>query len=431
MVWLVAVLIVLHQAWLYQRQKVFDPLSVYVMLDAAVMLILVIGTLTSPFARELAATDLGFAALLPIGQIALYVGLHTVGPKLKQASKPWSAPSLFWLYLSAAIYLLIAFFIAFSFMRLADISLMDWLFDSRIAAYSLARGSGVGSILNNVFTAAQVGVLILLAVALNQKRFGVALVVYGILIFGMFLIFTTRLQLLIIMVLPIVYFHYYVRRIGVLSFAGIAVAFLGIAAFLNLWRGGGLDLATGELSTENVVELSSISKGSYLIEPVGELYVRLRDGRLEYEYGANYGYALLTVVPRALWKDKPLTAFENRMTVRLFGSQLNEAGAATVWTFSAWGEGLAQFDLPGVALNLFLYGVVVALAFRYCSRRPQLFFVWTYYAILSAAYLRAGFQALFILTINMIVVAAIFEALPRMKIRWKAQRSLGSSEADG
>lgn len=426
MIWLILHFAILHQAWLYHRQGRFDPFSIYTFIDAAVVVILFGGILTTPSVLELTQQDFGFAAMLPAGQLALYVGLHAFGKKGSKREGAFRTPGLVWLYIASALYLIIAVGIANIYIQIAGMTWADWLFGSRSTAYAIGREIGLGAILNNLFSACQVGVLILIMVALKQRRFAAAMLTYGVLFFGMFLIFTTRFQLLIILMLPLIAWHYQVRRIRGFGTAALVVAFIGMAAFLNLYRGGGI-AAAGTLSTDTVVELSSISRGTYLIEPTAELYTKIRDGDVAYEYGANYGYIVVTFVPRALWPDKPLTAFENRMTVEMFGSQIGAAGYANIWTFTAWGEGFAQFDVFGVVLNLFLYGLVVSTSFRYCARRPELLLVWVYYSLLAAGYLRAGFGALFILTLNMIVVAMIFEALPRVRFVGKRKEPNGTA----
>lgn len=421
MVWIVPLLVALHQAWLYSRLKRFDPFSIYTILDFAILVIVTGGTVFSPAVTRLAEQDFGFAALFPAGQLALYIGLHFFGPTPRQPADhapPAKSPGVFWLAISSSLYLAISVAIALVYMTLGQTSLTEWLLGQRAAAYAIATNIGFGAILNNLSMAAQVGLLVWLMLALQNRQFLRAAILYGVLFLGMFLIFTTRFQLLVILALPIFYFHYHVRNLGPALIATLLAAMVSLAAILNLFRGGGIE-ATQELTADNLVALSSIDRGTYLIEPVALLYSRFRDGDIEYEYGANYLYAFVTFVPRQLWPDKPLTAFENRMTNRLFDTVLDEGGTVSVWTFTAWGEGFAQFDAPGVVLNLLLYGLVLALAYRYCQARPHLFFVWIYYSLLAAAYLRAGFQALFILTLNMVLVAALLHLLPKVKIVYK------------
>ncbi|MEM2058672.1 MAG: hypothetical protein QXO76_10540, partial [Thermoproteota archaeon] len=114
------------------------------------------------------------------------------------------------------------------------------------------------------------------------------------------------------------------------------------------------------------------------------------------------------MVPRALWPDKPLVSHEARWTTYFFGQHFatgtEESG---VWTFTVWGEGLTQFGIPGVFLNLFLYGYIVNWASNRFGKTPQFSIVWFYYSIFAATYLRSSFSSLawdFITLLPMIYV---------------------------
>jgi hypothetical protein len=101
------------------------------------------------------------------------------------------------------------------------------------------------------------------------------------------------------------------------------------------------------------------------------------------------------------------------------GGLTGEGGNASVWTFTAWGEGYAQFALIGVLLNLFLYGYVIRRCKDAARSHPDLVLVWLYMSVLLATFLRAGFQALFILALNMMWPAV-----------WLVRHGVGSTPSD-
>ncbi|MCH7905081.1 MAG: oligosaccharide repeat unit polymerase [Armatimonadetes bacterium] len=430
--WLFLIVAIAHQAWIYRRHGRIDPFAVTSLIDVAIVLLLFVGSLLSPLARNLLATDVSFGLTLLVGQIALYAGLYVIPPNTSPAGAGprLRSPSRVWLIAASVIYLLASLAIAKLYSTIAGISILDWLLGERVTVYSLAKSLGFGMILNYVMTVFQVGLLILIMVTLQRKRWLAAGMLYAALFVGVFMMFTTRLQLLVILMLPAFYFHYHVRRLTMPALAALAAGFVLMAAFFNMLRGGGLDFAISDLSEDKLVRFSSFGTSTYFVEPMAMLYTKLSDGDVDYEYGKNYSLMWLTFIPRDLWPEKPLTAFENRMTVELFGSQFDPGGTVQIWTFTAWGEGFAQFDVAGVGLNLFLYGVIIALARRFCASRPHHFLVWCYFLMMAAVYLRAGFQALAFLFINMIVVAAIYDLLPRIRLVWKAERSPASAGGD-
>jgi hypothetical protein len=144
-----------------------------------------------------------------------------------------------------------------------------------------------------------------------------------------------------------------------------------------------------------------------------------RDRQLPLEYGGNYLLMALSPVPRAFWPEKPLTAFEPRWTERLFGrTYTSGAGGGGVWVFTAWGEGLAQFGVPGIPLNLWLFGMVVGAVVGRLETDSSLVLVLFYYSALAATYLRGGFQAVFILS--------WFQVIPVLGLCWAARRWRGA-----
>ena len=379
--WLVLVIVALHQAFVYQRFRKIDPLSVFSLVDVAVVFILFVGTLLSPLAYDLMQTDVGFILVLLVGQVSLYAGLHII-PVVREPGSGWrgfKAPSAVWLYLASAIYIATCFTIASAYASLLDVSVLEWTFGARMSAYAISKTTGAGMILNYVMTVFQVGLLIMLMSLAKERRWLGAALMYVVLFVGVYLMFTTRLQLLVIVALPAFFFHYYVRRLTVSMMAGIGIGIVLLASLLNMARGGGISYVLADLTTEKFVQFSSLETSTYFVEPTAILYTKLSSGEVKYEYGLNYSLMWLTFIPRALWPDKPLTAFENRMTVELFGTQFDEANFTNIWTFTAWGEGFAQYGVLGVALNLFLYGLVIgwpgatALAGRTCSLSGRTF----------------------------------------------------------
>lgn len=410
-----SLLVLLHQLWLYRRSGRFDPLAPTSLLDGVLIVLLVVGSATSPLVLELAASDVAFAWMWPLGQLALYLGYHmSLGkgqPVEHRVPPAWS------LWASLAGYLGISFLTAHLITSAAGISIADWMVGSRAVARDIPQVTAFLALMSVVTMAFQVGVLVWLHQALVSRQWAKAALLYVALFLGIFLIFTTRFQVVLILALPAFWYHHHVRNLRPLAFVTIGIAVMVTLAALNIWRGGGAARVVTDLTLDTVVELSNVLDTGYSTEPAAVLFEAVDRGDLELEYGLNYATAFLTFIPRFLWPEKPPTAFENRMTEKLVGGQRAVEGHLEIWTFTAWGEGYMQFGVAGVVLNLFLFGWIAGASVRYCWARPHLYLVGVYFAVLSSVYLRAGFQALMFLAINMVIVAWMLGRMPELRVR--------------
>jgi oligosaccharide repeat unit polymerase len=216
-----------------------------------------------------------------------------------------------------------------------------------------------------------------------------------IILAGIVVISTTRLQIIITLLIPI--FCYYRARsqsVSILATILSVAIFITLLHVLNIWRSAGIEnIYSVDFSLRRTLEMLPTNFSPIRgYEMLWELYT---NDQLPYEYGLSYLYVPLTAVPRALWHNKPLVAHENRWTTYFFGQQFAMAPEGWgVWTFTVWGEGLTQFGIWGVFLNLFLYGLLVSWARSRFSQNPHFSIVWFYYSIFAATYLRSSFSAL-------------------------------------
>ncbi|CAB0151215.1 hypothetical protein PSI9734_01628 [Pseudidiomarina piscicola] len=91
--------------------------------------------------------------------------------------------------------------------------------------------------------------------------------------------------------------------------------------------------------------------GLYTVSEIPVLKDALSSGRVEYEYGKQLIYTLLTPIPRVVWSNKPNVSFSSRKTIEIYGAI---RPGNWVRTFTLFGEGYAQFGYLGVIL----YGVI-------------------------------------------------------------------------
>jgi oligosaccharide repeat unit polymerase len=194
---------------------------------------------------------------------------------------------------------------------------------------------------------------------LKSKHFGVNILIFlTLIILPIILISATRMGILLSILFWIVYRHYYVIRLSILKLLIFGVVFMGLLVFLNSARGG-----IGETNTgvdKDFVQYT-MRKDLSPIFALDLLHESLSNGRKDFEYGKDLYYFFLSFVPRTFWAEKPLTAFEPRMTVELIGEIGHEHG---VLTFTNWGVGYSQFGLFGAFIYSVAYGYILILLVR-------------------------------------------------------------------
>ncbi len=409
--WAVLISVLIHQAWLHQRRGWFDPFAVETLLDAALLLIVVVGTAIDPTAMALMTGNLDFGVMVWAGQLALYLGLHggaqagTASPSL--GTGELSRRALLWVSLgyAAGVGVVLA-----QSAQLAG-GLTNWLFGSRTDVAAAAAAGGAGAIASNVALAGQAVLMVAVATAWRKGRWVEGWSWFGAIVLGLFCIFTTRFQFIVLLLLPVVYLHYRRRRVSVGWLAAAVVPMVGLLALLNLVRGGGLAGLGQDVKVEDLVAGSSVVAPTYLLNPVVQLWEAEEQGRFDYEYGLNYLYTFVTPIPRALWPEKPLTSFSNRITEQMQGSQLDALGGINISTYTVWGEGFGQFGAAGAVLNLGLFGYVLARFLRAARRRTDWILVGAFTAILGATYLRDSVQGVLVLCLNTIGFVALVSYL--------------------
>lgn len=399
MIALFACLFIGHQLVLLWTRRRFDPFDVKVLIDVVLMAMWVFAPLVDSSLRIRLENDLLFAFTTFLGVLFLYAGLHLPTGK-RQPVSLWlsEAPVIRtrWLWLALFFFVAATLLLTNQRIQRSGAGVLEYLTGDRLSDYGrFLNEENEGSALNVLITFMQPVVLLWLAILLERRRWGKAVFLYLTLLIGILLIATVRLPIIITLFMPL--FYYYRSRnrpVPIWAALGGAVIFLLLMFLLNTWRGQGLDSVRSiELSLNSV--LGSTVSNFNPLRGYEMLWQLAAGHQLSYEYGLTYLYVPLTVVPRALWENKPLVSFEPRWTTHLFGQHFAMTSEGWgVWTFTVWGEGLVQFGVLGVFLNLFLYGGLIAWIDNRISHNLRFSLVWFYYSILAATYLRSSFSAL-------------------------------------
>jgi oligosaccharide repeat unit polymerase len=407
MIALFACLILGHQLALALKRRRVDPFDVKMLIDIVLLVMWVYAPLVNDFFRFTLENDLGFALTTFLGIVFLYVGLHM--PTLIRKRRlilPWQSSASIrtrrWLWL--ALFLFIVATLSLTWQQIQYIgSTQAYFVEGRLSTYAyILNEANRGSIFDGIISLTRPILLLWLGILLEEKRWKEALILYLVLLVGIVMIAMTRLQVIITLLLPVFYLYYSRFRNRGSPFRVLVVLGLTVVSFmilfyllyiLNIWRTEGIKGLYGT----NVTFWSVSHALAVNFNPIRGYYMlwENRDG-LPHEYGLTYLYVLLTIVPRALWMDKPLVSHEARWTTYLFGQHfaISSDESWGVWTFTAWGEGLTQFGIVGVFLNLFLYGYIVSWMEKKFAKNRYFSLVWFYYSVIAAIYLRSSFSAL-------------------------------------
>jgi oligosaccharide repeat unit polymerase len=405
MVYLILALLLAHQAFVYKKNRRFDPFDLVVLVDIVIFLLFFYGIRTDPVIDRYAGHNPSYILTILAGIGALYVGLHwprrqssSRGPTGKAAQRNHKLAHLGWLWAGFGLYLLAACVVVAGELAYSGLSLIQSILGERLSDY-LGGGILQPAFWSVVLIAGLAPSLMLLVDKLDRRRWFTAAGIYAALWGVGLATFHTRLGLILLLALPVVYFHFRVRRIPAPVLVSGSVLVLYSLTFLEGWRAMGLTSDwSRQLTREGI--LGELQQTLNPLRGFDEIMLKYEERSLKYELGETYFDILLTFIPRNLWRDKPITAFENRWTEKVTGLPIGSG--VGVWTFTAWGEGLAQFGFAGMLLNLFLYGFLISRATGKIADKPVMLFVLFSYSVLMATFLRAGFQASAVYTINFI-----------------------------
>ncbi len=387
-----------HAALVWWLTPEYDALNPAVLIDVFVLIYWGWGVYNDPFTFLRFQEDWHYGFYVIIGILALYAGLHVHVFRFNPAPQITSTLVLdtTWLWVAFAIHLLCASVLLVH--SAAERGIFHYLIGARLGTYLrseiLASSEGI---YYEGMTVTLAPVLMLLYANLKRGVHLLTAIVYLGLLYAALSVFRTRLGLVIIFLLPFFYlYRRYRRQMGWIILPLILACTIGLLALLQAWRGFGMEALVEGPGTTQTAYTASLEGTSNTVRAFRWLGSMEITGTLPHESGLNYWYCLATFIPRALWHDKPLTAFEPRWTEHFLHQKVGSG--IPIWTFTAWGEGLAQFGIYGIVLNLFLYGLLVQFIARMLSPRIC-FFAACNAAVISGTFLRGGVQALWVFAV--------------------------------
>ncbi|MFN2512404.1 MAG: hypothetical protein ABR568_13430 [Pyrinomonadaceae bacterium] len=80
-----------------------------------------------------------------------------------------------------------------------------------------------------------------------------------------------------------------------------------------------------------------------------------------YQYGETYSYFAVSLIPRVVWPDKPVSGSANRFFGVTYGLQTEEGAKTTTFGVSILGEAYINFGWAGVVLIMLLQGLILGV----------------------------------------------------------------------
>ncbi|HVM99023.1 MAG TPA: hypothetical protein VMT68_02325 [Caulobacteraceae bacterium] len=253
-----------------------------------------------------------------------------------------------------------------------------WVFVYGLTA--LARVPSLGAVIDTGGSIWMLGVLMGLRSALlsgNVQRavlWGGALAVYPafMLLLGGFLSYGAAAVIVVISVLVVFARSYLRATIGV-AFA----ALVGLTVFVNyfdhradiresVWggeaMGSRLSAVSGVFTDFHLIDLGS-EKDLLALDQrlnqnmfVGLAATRIGEGQVDYLNGKSVTDGLLSLIPRALWPDKPVTGGSGQIVADMTGLSLNED---TSWGVGNVMEFYINFGVPGLVVGFLALGGMI------------------------------------------------------------------------
>lgn len=414
------VLIVLHQSvrvaiWGWKQ---FSPFSVAFMMDITIFVMFGFAPINYTDVRAVFSNDASLTLFTIGGVLALYAGFYVVEalPKSRHLMTALSADALPAKLLWFGSLVFLAAVMRYEWINLvaARFNIIELISAEKIGTYGVAVNTSMEDTSGyQIIAMSYPFVLVLIARLTLSGRFWYAGVLYVIQLLAWALLSVTRMPVILAAAIPLVYVNYRVRRFGLVETACGFALFVIVLTVLNVWRVRGIE-GLKDLQVEGISIDSAFHQNLAPIYGYQMLWQQQKAEAFAYEYGHTYAYIPLTFVPRVLWPEKPIVSFEPRWTVNIFNkhfSDSNEFGG--VWAFTVWGEGVVQFGVVGILLNLLFYGAFVALVQRAFSQGCDTYLLSVYVYVMCAVFLRSSFSSLVVNVLVMLTPLAIAVAIFR------------------
>ncbi|HEX3406964.1 MAG TPA: hypothetical protein VHS81_06980 [Caulobacteraceae bacterium] len=246
----------------------------------------------------------------------------------------------------------------------------------------LNRITSLGAVIETGGAIWMLGTMLGLRAALHARDlqramiWGAALAVYPVLmlLLGGFLSYGVAAVMVVLSILTICARSYSRAAIGI-----VVAAFLGVTFFVNyfdhrdeiranVWGGASMGNRLGSvtemLTGFHLIDLGDdkdltaldvrLNQNSF----VGLAAARIQQGQVDFLKGQSVTDGIISVIPRAIWPDKPTTAGSGQTVAELTGLELNQD---TSWGVGNVMEFYINFGIPGVVVGFLVLGWLIGV----------------------------------------------------------------------
>jgi len=294
---------------------------------------------------------------------------------------------------------------------------------ARLSEYGQGVGAGQG--IWAAISAAALSVALVLAwLQYLRGRFSrLAMFGIGASVVPMLAMHGQRSALIVPILMGVAVYHYYCQRLNLKQLVVIAIVVLMVFVGLGLPR-----LRMVPQLAVQVRPAAYARIGSWFfvrnLTSFDALMLLLEDmpKELDYQWGEGYWDALVMIVPRAIYSDKPQRNLFNRVL---------RPNRNTSMSLPPAGEGYLNFGWGGVLLEGVLLGLIYRVAYTYRQRYPDhegvlltYSFFFAFFMIIFRGGLMGGHLGLLVVYLMLIGVASVFCGWGRLVVRRESPKVL-------
>ena len=228
-----------------------------------------------------------------------------------------------------------------------------------------------------------------------------------------------RSALIIPILMAVAIYHYQCRRLGLRSLAIISIAVMIIFVGLGLPR---LQFLPGPAGQPRLMTYGRVAGWFFMRNLTSFDALMMAKGRipedLDYQWGRGYVDALVMMIPRWLYPDKPERNLFNRAL---------RPGRTTSMALPVPGEGYLNFGWGGVLLESVLLGLICRVVYAYRQQYPNnegalltYAFFFAFFVVIFRGGLMGGHIGLLAVCLVLIAAVSIFCSQGRLLIRIRA-----------
>lgn len=176
-----------------------------------------------------------------------------------------------------------------------------------------------------------------------------------------------RGQLLNILFMLIVPFHYLIRKVTAPRALILGVFITIMVVFLGATRGSSVDISSVNLSKSDYSDFVLRSHRFFDLVSIGKIIEHVPENA-DYLYGSSFARFFVVPVPREIWSNKPISLGQ------VVGAQIYEVGVGVIGGGvppTIVGELYFNFGGPAIIAGMFLFGVLMRAVYSLVNGKTK------------------------------------------------------------